>query len=227
MRFRNIVFDLDNTLLDFNKTEEKALEDLFLFYEIEGDFRILHDKFSVINSSLWQEHELGKLAVDDLKVLRHKYFMKNIGKSDVNPYDCAILYEGFLSEKAYPITGSYQILDYLSEKGYNLILASNGLANVQYPRLAKSKMEGYFSSICISQELGYNKPDIEFFEKMFEKSQCRDKNSVLMIGDNLNSDILGGINAGISTCWFNPNTQVSHIKPTYEITNLLELKVIL
>ncbi len=227
MKFKHIIFDLDNTLLDYDLAEQKALENLFDFYHIQGDFQDLRYKYKTINNGFWKKYEEGRISISDLKVMRHKEFMTQIGKKDVDPYDCADQYTRFLSQNAHPLPGSYEILNYLQGKGYNILLASNGLPDVQYPRLKSSEMLAYFSYIGISQELGYQKPDIGFFSTLFEKSNINKDDSILMIGDSINSDIKGGINAGISTCWYNPLEKTSEIVPDFHITNLLDLKDIL
>ncbi|OQY37273.1 MAG: noncanonical pyrimidine nucleotidase, YjjG family [Candidatus Cloacimonetes bacterium 4572_65] len=227
MKYKHIIFDLDNTLLDYDLAEKSALEMLLNFYHIQGDFNDLRYKYKTINNSFWRRYEAGTITIEELKVQRHKEFMTQIGKRDVDPVDCAKQYTRFLSEHAYPLPGSYEVLDYLRDKGYNLLLASNGLPEVQYPRLKSSDMQEYFSYIGISQELGFQKPDIGFFTELFSKSDIESTEDVMIIGDSLNSDIKGGLNAGIATCWFNPKDKDSDIKPDFHIKELLELKNIL
>jgi len=227
MKYKHIVFDLDNTLLDYDLAEAKALSQLFDFYHIEGDFQSLQYRYKTINNGFWQKFEEGRISLMELKVQRHKEFMTQIGKKDIDPEDCADQYARLLSQNAFPLPGSYEILDYLTNKGYNLVLASNGLPDVQYPRLKASEMLDYFSFIGISQELGYQKPHIQFFNELFDKSEIDDRDNVLLIGDSINSDIRGGINAGIATCWYNPKEKISETKADYDIKSLLELKNIL
>lgn len=227
MKYKHIIFDLDNTLLDYELAETKALEELFDFYHIEGDFKALQYRYKTINNGYWKLFEEGRVSLDELKTQRHKEFMIQIGKKEIDPDDCANQYARFLSQSAFPLPGSYEILDYLREKGYNLVLASNGLPDVQYPRLKASDMHEYFSFIGISQELGYQKPHAQFFTELFDKSEIDDREGVLMIGDSINSDIRGGINAGIATCWYNPKEKISETKADYDIKSLLELKNIL
>jgi len=227
MRFKHVIFDLDNTLLDYDLAETNALANLFDFYHIQGDFQSLQYRFKTINNGLWHKYEEGRITLDDLKINRHKEFMIQIGKKEVDPVDCAFQYARFLSQNAFPLPGSYEILDYLKEKGYNLVLASNGLPDVQYPRLKASEMLEYFSYIGISQELGYQKPHKQFFLELFDKGEIDATEEILIIGDSINSDIKGGINAGITTCWYNPKKKISDTKADYDIKCLLELKNIL
>lgn len=227
MKFKHIIFDLDNTLLDYDLAETNALSDLFDFYHIQGDFQSLQYRYKTINNGFWHKFEEGRISLEELKTQRHKEFMTQIGKKDIDPVDCASQYARFLSQNAFPLPGSYEILDYLKEKGYNLVLASNGLPDVQYPRLKASQMLDYFSFIGISQELGYQKPHENFFNELFDKSEIENKENVIIIGDSINSDIKGGINAGIATCWYNPKDKISDTKADYDIRSLLELKNIL
>lgn len=227
MKYKHIIFDLDNTLLDYDLAETKALADLFDFYHIQGDFQALQYRYKTINNGFWQRFEEGRMSLDELKIQRYKEFLTQIGKKDIDPEDCSTQYVRFLSQNAFPLPGSYEILDYLKEKGYNLVLASNGLPDVQYPRLIASDMLEYFSFVGISQELGYQKPHNQFFTELFVMSEIDDKELVLIIGDSINSDIRGGINAGIATCWYNPKNKLSETKADYDIRSLLELKSIL
>lgn len=227
MKYKHIIFDLDNTLLDYDLAETKALSELFDFYHIQGDFQALQYRYKTINNGFWHKFEEGKISLEELKTQRHKEFMTQIGKKDIDPEDCAIQYARFLSQNAFPLPGSYEILDYLKEKGYNLVLASNGLPDVQYPRLKASDMLEYFSFIGISQEIGYQKPHTQFFKHLFDKSDMDNQDGILIIGDSINSDIRGGINAGIATCWYNPKDKISDTKADYDIRSLLELKNIL
>lgn len=227
MKFKHLIFDLDNTLLDYDLAEKNALVSLFDFYHISGDFQSLQYKYKTINNGFWRRYEEGKITLDELKVERHKEFMTQVGKRDVDPEDCAFQYARFLSQNAFPLPGSYEVLDYLKSKGYNLVLASNGLPDVQYPRLKASEMLEYFSYIGISQELGYQKPHKQFFSELFNKSEIDSTDKILIIGDSINSDIKGGINAGITTCWYNPKKKISDTKADYDIHSLLDLKNIL
>ena len=114
-------------------------------------------------------------------------------------------------------------------KSYNLVIVTNGLASVQNPRFNNSELKKYFSHIVISEEIGFAKPKKEIFDYTFELLGSTTKESSLIIGDNLSSDIKGGSDYGIDTCWINPQKieNKTDIVPTYEITELNELKSIL
>lgn len=118
---------------------------------------------------------------------------------------------------------------YYNYKDYRLAIVTNGLKDVQNNRIRKSTIAKYFEDIVISEEVELSKPDPKIFELSLNNIKHTDKNKVLIVGDSLTSDIQGGINFGVDTCWFNPNkvSNETGIKPTYEISNLMKLKDIL
>jgi 2-haloacid dehalogenase len=110
---------------------------------------------------------------------------------------------------------------------YHLTLITNGLADVQYPRLQKSGLATYFDTIIVSDEIGVAKPDPAIFDHTFERLQRPSKETVLIIGDSLTSDMAGGRSYGIDTCWYNPNGKTADFDLTYEISELSQLRHIL
>ncbi|MGL5692856.1 MAG: HAD-IA family hydrolase, partial [Peptostreptococcaceae bacterium] len=121
-----------------------------------------------------------------------------------------------------------ELLSYLSEK-YKIVIITNGLLSVQNNRIRNSIVNHYFDEVIISDEIKIAKPDSKIFEYALNTIKHNNKNSVLMIGDSLSSDIKGGFNFGIDTCWFNSNQKLnnSKINPTFEINSLLQLKELL
>jgi 2-haloacid dehalogenase len=124
--------------------------------------------------------------------------------------------------------GAEEAVEALSKK-YKLYLASNGTASVQKGRMTSANLYRFFEISFVSQEIGHNKPSTEYFEAAFAQISGFDKSKCLMVGDSLTSDIQGGINAGIKTCWVNPNHAPcpEHIKPDYEIEHLHQLEALL
>lgn len=109
---------------------------------------------------------------------------------------------------------------------YEILIATNGPKDTAINKVEKAKLDSYISFIVSSEEVGYSKPMLEFFEFLYQKTQNKDKNKMLLIGDSLTTDVLGGMNNGIDTCWFNPNNVPlsKEYKPTMTINKLLELK---
>ena len=131
-----------------------------------------------------------------------------------------------LAQQAHLIEGAAELIQTLNGR-YHLALITNGLADVQYPRLARSGLESYFSAVVVSDEVGVAKPNPGIFDVAFERMNQPAKNEVLIIGDSLSSDITGGITYGIDTCWYNPNGQSSDLPITHKIKTLHQLNEIL
>lgn len=219
---KDILFDLDDTIFDFGKAEENALKKTLLSIGVEPTEEAVK-RYSEINLSQWKLLELGKLTRKELTVRRFKIFFDELGiEADTEKVNET--YKKFLSQGHFFIDGAEKLLDELYGK-YRLYLASNGTACVQSGRIASSGISKYFEHIFISEEIGFNKPSREFFDACFAKIQNFNADSTVIVGDSLTSDILGGINAGIHTVWFNARNQAGreNIKPEYEIKNLREL----
>ncbi|MDD6275598.1 MAG: YjjG family noncanonical pyrimidine nucleotidase [Clostridia bacterium] len=219
---KDILFDLDDTIFDFGKAEENALKKTLLSIGVEPTEEAVK-RYSEINLSQWKLLELGKLTRKELTVRRFKIFFDELGiEADTEKVNET--YKKFLSQGHFFIDGAEKLLDELYGK-YRLYLASNGTACVQSGRIASSGISKYFEHIFISEEIGFNKPSREFFDACFAKIQNFNADSTVIVGDSLTSDILGGINAGIHTVWFNARNQAGRedIKPEYEIKNLREL----
>ena len=137
-------------------------------------------------------------------------------------------YQQVLSENHQVIAGAFDLLEQLKNL-YDLYIVSNGVAYTQHRRLTESGLAPYFKKIFVSEETGYQKPKIEFFEFVFERIPTFNKAETLIIGDSLSSDMQGGINAGLDTCWYNKNQTENKKKLpiTYEIHNLESLLPIL
>lgn len=227
MKYKLILFDADETLFDFKKSEQYA------FMESLDDFKIDFDKeecikvYHEINTMIWKEFEEGKITSDKLKVERFNRLFKKIGASK-NAEEFSKAYMKHLSEASFIYEEAFDILDYLKDK-YRLAIITNGLLDVQHKRIRESKIGHYFESVIISDEIKIAKPSAEIFDYTLKKLNFKDKTKVLMIGDSLSSDIKGGINAQIDTCWLNVGNKKApeDMKITYIIKSILELKDIL
>ena len=227
MEYKVILFDADDTLFDFKKTEKHALENLMYSLDTDYDKDYCINIYREINTKIWKEFEEGKITSDKLKVERFQRLIDTLNLSD-DANRLSNLYVKFLSEGSFLYEDTKNILDYLS-KNYKLGIITNGLAEVQHKRIRESEVSHYFDEVIISGEVKIAKPDPKIFEYALNLLNHDDKSSVLMIGDSLTSDIKGGINASIDTCWCNLFNKVNStdINPKYEINNLLELKNIL
>ena len=215
-----LLFDLDNTLLDFNQAERIAVSKTLENFQITPAPSILK-RYSELNLAQWKLLEQGKISREQVKLRRFQLLFseQNI---DAPAEEAAKIYEFLLAHGHYFMDGAEELLETLYGK-YRMYLVTNGTLSVQKGRLKSANISRYFEDIFISEELGYNKPSIEYFEKCFSKIPDFKKKNTAIIGDSLSSDIQGGINAGIKTIWFHRGqdlTEDPQPKPDYEINSL-------
>ncbi len=219
---RNVLFDLDDTLFDFHKAEKIALTKTLVHFGIDPTEETL-TLYSKINAAHWKRLELGEISREEVKVGRYRELFKTIGV-ECDPVKATAYYESMLAIGHYFMPGAPELLEELYGK-YRLYIVSNGTAKVQEGRIGSSGIAKYMDGIFISQILGANKPDKQFFDICFAEIPDFSLNETVIIGDSLSSDIKGGINAGITTVWFNPKgiENDSDIKPDYIIKELSEV----
>lgn len=224
--FQFVFFDLDDTILDFHQAEAIAVAKAFRAVGLTPTEEMVA-RYSQVNQLHWRRLERGELTREEVLVQRFVCLFQELGVQ-ADAVRCREQYEQFLGIGHFFMEGAPEILDYLAPK-YRLFLASNGTAAVQRSRLQSAGITGYFEQLFISEELGANKPTRAFFDRAFRQIPDFDPQRAIFIGDNLTSDILGGQNAGITTCWLNPDDKprLPEIQPDYEIARLEELKQIL
>ena len=222
----NIFFDLDNTLLDFDRGEAHALSRAFRQFGIDPTPAVLA-RYHDINLSQWELLEEGKLTKDQVLTRRFDLLFAELGVGCDSQEVCD-LYESFLAEEHDFIPGALELLEALSPR-YSLHLATNGASTVQRRRLADAGILPYFQNIFISEEVGFHKPSPAFFLACFAAIPGFDHTSALMVGDSLTSDIRGGRNAGIRTCWFDRlgRPYRPDILPDYTVAALDQLPALL
>jgi 2-haloacid dehalogenase len=226
MKFTAILLDLDDTLLDFGAAEKVALSKTLQELGIAPTEAKLQ-RYHEINISQWEAFERGELSRERVLIRRFELFFEELGLQ-IDAQACEDRYRHYLGVGHYFIEGAEALLDYLSPK-YKLYLASNGVAETQYSRLESAGIGHYFEEIFISETTGHHKPEREYFDYCFARISGFDPDTTLIIGDSLSSDILGGRNAGIHTCWCNIKRRParSDIVPDFEIHSLAELYDIL
>ena len=219
---RNVLFDLDDTLFDFHKAEKIALTKTLVHFGIDPTEETLA-LYSTINAAHWKRLELGEISREEVKVGRYRELFETIGV-ECDPVKATAYYESMLAIGHYFMPGAPELLEELYRK-YRLYIVSNGTAKVQEGRIGSSGIAKYMDGIFISQILGANKPDKQFFDICFAEIPDFSLSETVIIGDSLSSDIKGGINAGITTVWFNPKgiENDSDIKPDYTIKELSEV----
>lgn len=227
MKYEIIIFDADETLFDFKKSERNAFKNAMLEFDIEYDENHHLKMYQGINTAIWKEFEQGLITQEKLKVERFKRLSDTL-KAGFDEEQFAKSYMKHLSYASFLYDDSVALVESL-HKHYRLTIITNGLKDVQDNRIRKSTIAKYFEDIVVSEEVKVSKPDPKIFELSLNNIKHTDKTKVLIVGDSLTSDIQGGINFGIDTCWYNPNKIVNEtkIKPTYEISNLMDLKSII
>lgn len=226
-KYKVILFDIDDTLLDFDKAETNAIIDSLNHFDIEYDDSKIK-LYKDINLKYWKEFEKGKTTIPELMVNRFQEFLMIVKKDLVrNAKEFNSYYLDRLNYGHDIIKDADIVIKKLINK-YLVYPASNGIGPTQINRVESSALKGLFTKYYVSGFIGYQKPQKEFFDYIFNDLKNIKKEEFLMVGDSLTSDIKGGINAGIDTCWFNYRSKENKdVKPTYTITELKELLEIL
>lgn len=219
-----LFLDLDDTILDFQKAERLALAKTLESFGLPPTDTVLA-RYHAINREHWERLERKELTRQQVLVGRFAALFAEMGLS-AQAEQVARAYEENLSQGHYFLPGAEEALKSLSKK-YKLYLASNGTARVQAGRLKSAGIIPYFQEIFVSEEMGYNKPDPAYFDACFARIPGFRKDRAMMVGDSLTSDILGGIQAGIATCWVNPRHKTGEIHPDYEIESIVQLEALL
>lgn len=221
-----LFLDLDDTILDFHRAERIALSKTLACFGVEPEEAVL-ERYHIINRQHWEALERGELTREEVLEGRFRVLFEQLGRP-VEARAVTRAYEKNLGQGHYFLPGAQEAVEHLSKK-YRLFLASNGTASVQHSRLTSAGLYPYFEQVFISQEMGCNKPSREYFERCFAKIPGFDPQRAMMVGDSLTSDILGGIRAGIKTCWVNPNhtPPQEDIPADFEIEALSQLEALL
>lgn len=222
MKKKFLLFDADRTLLDFALSEKKALAKTFAEYDLPFTDAV-YQWHLVNNAKLWQDYEKGIIDRKTVLYTRFVRLFAHFGyKGDGAAFEDS--YRHNLDHACEVFPEAPEVVQTLS-KTHALYIVTNGVASTQEIRIADSGLKPYFKDIFISEHLGSQKPRKAFFDQCFARIPDFDPSLALIIGDSLTSDIKGGNNAGIETCWFNPAGEENHTdaKVDYEIRSLKEL----
>lgn len=220
-QYKHLIFDLDNTLLDFNDTEEQALKSVFKEFKVPETIESF-DTYKTINKGLWSSLEKGTIAREDIFNNRFALFFNEYSLK-VDGVKAEQLYRNFLNDGCKTIKNAELLLSKLKKKDYRIYAGTNGMGITQRKRLFDSQLLPYFDELFISDEIGYEKPDTHFFDTIFDSLHITDKDSCLMIGDSLSSDILGAQNAQIDSVLYTPEENILSSTATYTVNNLMRI----
>lgn len=223
--YNYILFDADNTLLDFDKAQLVSFKAVLLYFGVEFTEEICQ-KYELINHNLWKQFERGLVSKEFVQATRFSDFFNTLGLYFNGKYANSI-YQKELCKQSWLMPHAKEVCKELFPYA-SLSIVTNGVGDTQTKRIANSEISKYISFVVISETIGYAKPNIEFFNETFKIIGCRKTDKVLIVGDSIASDIQGGINIGIDTCWYNPHgiTSPTNIGIDYTITDLYDLKKI-
>lgn len=224
--FKTILLDLDDTILDFKMAERDGIAKAFAQLGLTPTPELLAT-YTAINEATWERFERGELTRDQVLTERFDILFRQLGVQ-LSSTACEDIYRRYLGIGHYFVDGAVEALEYLYAR-YELYMVSNGVADTQYSRLESAGIGHYFKALFISELTGSHKPDKAYFDYCFARIPDFDPKQTIIIGDSLTSDIQGGINAGIATCWFNLRNKSARddIRPDFTITNWAQLPQIL
>lgn len=226
MQITSILFDVDDTLLNFKAGQRQAIDKLFTEQGLVLT-TTMRELYEAKNDQLWSDLEKGLVNREYVLAERFTYIFKEYGLVK-DGAEMDQIFRAHLANETIFMEDALEIVKELSQS-YNLYIVTNGVAVTQYRRLEKSGLAPFFKGVYISEEVGYQKPMNEFFDCVFEKSPEIVKEETIIVGDSLTADIQGGLNTGIQTCWYNPEkqTNTTSVSPDFEINHLKQLKKII
>ena len=219
-----ILWDVDGTLLDFIAAEKAAIKTLFGEFNLGQCSDEMIKRYSEINKTYWQRLERGEINKQVLLVGRFKEFFKSEGIDISVVEEFNSLYQLRLGDTIVYHDDSLEIIKSLQGRVRQYVV-SNGTVEAQSKKLRLSGLGELVDGIFLSEHIGVEKPNIEFFDKVLEEIKPADRSSILIVGDSLTSDIQGGNNAGIVTCWYNPlgDKAPDKYRIDYEISDLHQI----
>lgn len=228
-KYTTILFDADDTLLDFNKDETQALTNIMQKYGIETSDENIKT-YKEVNVSLWKALERGEIDKPTLKKIRFTLFFEKIGfVTDEDHFKINEEYLANLSNGGNLLPGSKELIESLKSQGYDLYIVTNGIENTQKRRLTKAGILPCFTEIFVSEAIGHQKPKKEYFDYVLSRIKEKDIGRVLLVGDSLTSDIKGAADAGITCAWLRHNitADFSGYQPDFIIDDISQVNDLL
>ncbi len=226
-RFTTILWDVDQTLLDFDKSQQWALNESFRDFgrEITDD---VVKRYAAINDSFWKRLERGEIEKEKLLTGRFEALFEELAVTDIPVKSFADFYQKALGSVFFFQDNSFELCSKLKGKVRQYVI-TNGVSATQRNKLRLSGLDKIMDGIFVSEEIGYPKPSLLFFEECFRQIPDFRKEKTIVVGDSLSSDMQGANNTGVFCCWYNPGKKenTAGLKIDYEIRNLWELEEIL
>lgn len=228
MKYKHLFFDLDHTLWDFDANARQTLEQMHLDMNLADrgvhDFDLFHKTYLDHNEKLWEKYRKGKIRQDELRLKRMWLTLLDFRIADEElAREMGDLFLQQLPTRTILFPDTMEVLDYLTNKGYHLHLITNGFEATQHSKLSNSGLAPYFKEVITSEGSNSLKPQKEIFEYALQKAKATVKES-LMIGDTLDVDIAGAMNIGMDQVHVNYNKAEQHLRPTYTVSMLNQLK---
>ncbi|WP_143322209.1 YjjG family noncanonical pyrimidine nucleotidase [Clostridium sp. HBUAS56010] len=215
------LLDIDNTLLNFDAAEQESFRKLMESYDIPFQ-EDLFTRYKEINKNLWNLLEQGKIDKPTILTGRFREFFSSL-ELDINPSEAEHRFQNHLSDGKEMMPNAEEVLRCLKDAGKKLYSASNGVYATQIRRLKIAGLFHYFEGMFISEKVGFEKPNIGFFDHCFNNIKDFNKTTTIMVGDSLTSDIQGALNSGIASCLYSPTGNNPSLKATHTISDLREL----
>lgn len=228
MKYKHLFFDLDHTLWDFDANAAEALAELYIHFSLEQKGVITFDSFYTFylehNTLLWNRYHKGLITGEELKWKRmwRTLLEFKIGDEQLSK-EMSEKFLEILPAKKRLFPDTLEVLDYLTEKNYSLHLITNGFEKTQWKKLKSSGLQHYFKEVITSESSNSIKPQKEIFDYALNKAGASLHQSI-MLGDNLDADIQGAINAGMDNIFVNHINASTALQPTYTVTRLKELQ---
>lgn len=227
-KYTTILWDLDQTILDFAKSQDYALRYAFRRFDKEIGKKEV-SVYAAINDTYWKRMERGEITKEEVLLGRFITLFERLGITGISPEDFGEIYQGALGDVFFFQDEADKLLLYLKEKGYRQYIVTNGVNRTQAKKVHLSGLDKIVDGVFVSELMGYPKPRKEYFDACFAQLNGVTRAECLLVGDSITSDMQGGINAGIDVCWYNPQKQenCSGLMFHYEIRNLHEVLQIL
>lgn len=227
-RYKIIFWDLDQTLLNFDRSMDYALRAVFDQYDLAINDDIVA-RYDAINRSYWNQLELGRITKEELKAGRFRTLFEELNISHVVPEEIASAYQEQLGSVFFYMDGAKELVTNLREMGYRQYIVTNGVNSTQASKMRLSGLDQIMDGVFVSELMGYPKPMKEYFDACFAALPDVERDECILVGDSLTSDMRGANNAGITACWFNPKRRAKDVdvRIDHEIRRLEEVLRIL